>query len=98
MYLLQDELLLKFSDMLPHILSFFVQSSLPSVIQSNYTAIHPKANQSFNSLMVPHSVIGLCSETNKQSSSRLVIPLTATHAESAELAWNKKKKKHEGKH
>lgn len=39
--------------------------------------------------MVPHSVIGLCSETNKQSSSRLVIPPTATHAESTELAANK---------
>lgn len=68
---------------------FLVRSSHPSVIQSNYTAIHPKANQTFNSLMVPHSVIGLCSETNKQSSSRLVIPLTATHAESTKLAINK---------
>ena len=49
-------------------------SSRPTVIQSNYAAIHPKANQTFNSLMVPHSVIGLCSETNKQCTSRLVIP------------------------
>lgn len=42
--------------------------------------------------MEPHFIIGLCSETNKQSSSRPVIPLTATHAESAKLAANKFKK------
>lgn len=63
-----------------HIVSLFfiffwnADSSRPTVIQSNYAAIHPKANQTFNSLMVPHSVIGLCSETNKQCTSRLVIP------------------------
>lgn len=74
---------------------FFVHSSHPSLIQSNYAAIHPQANQTFNSLMEPHFIIGLCSETNKQSSSRLVIPLTATHAESAKLAENKVKKKKE---
>lgn len=39
--------------------------------------------------MEPHFIIGLCSETNKQSSSTLVIPLTATHAELAKLAANK---------
>lgn len=61
----------------------------PTAIQSNYTAVQPEANQTFNSLMVPHSVIGLCSETHKQSSSRLVIPPTATHAESPEVAANK---------
>lgn len=68
----------------------FTDSGRPTVIQSNYTAIHPKANQTFNSLMVPHSVIGLCSETNKQCTSRPVIPLTATHAESAKLALKQK--------
>lgn len=72
-----------------------VRCSHPSLIQSNYAAIHPQANQTFNSLMEPHFIIGLCSETNKQSSSTLVIPLTATHAELAKLAANKvyKKKK-----
>lgn len=79
------------------LLFFVVHCSHPSLIQSNYAAIHPQANQTFNSLMEPHFIIGLCSETNKQSSSRLVIPLTATHAELAKLAANKvyilKKKK-----
>lgn len=79
---------------LPHKVSLFlVHCSHPSLIQSNYAAIHPQANQTFNSPMEPHFIIGLCSETNKQSSSRLVIPLTATHAESAKLAANKVKKK-----
>lgn len=66
-----------------------VRCSHPFLIQSNYAAIHPQANQTFNSLMEPHFIIGLCSETNKQSSSTLVIPLTATHAELAKLAANK---------
>ncbi len=52
----------------------YTDTSHLSVIQSNYPASHPEANQTFNSLMVPHSVIGLCSETNKQCRSRLVIP------------------------
>lgn len=84
---------------LPHKVLFliFVHCNYPSLIQSNYTTIHPQANQTFNSLMEPHFIIGLRSETNKQSSSRLVIPLTAKHAESAKLAPNKvckqKKKK-----
>lgn len=70
-----------------------VRCSHSSLIQSNYAAIHPQANQTFNSLMEPHFIIGLCSETNKQSSSTLVIPLTATHAELAKLAANKVYKK-----
>lgn len=74
-------------------LVLFVHCSHPSLIQSNYAAIHPQANQTFNSLMEPHFIIGLCSETNKQSSSRLVIPLTATYAELVKLAANKVKKK-----
>lgn len=80
---------------LPHkvFLFFLVHCSHPSLIQSNYAAIHPQANQTFNSPMEPHFIIGLCSETNKRSSSRLVIPLTATHAESAKLAANKVEKK-----
>lgn len=81
---------LYFYQTLTSTLSPFACRRRPTAVQSNYTAIQPRANQTFNSLMVPHSVIGLCSETNKQSSSRLVIPPTATHAESTELAANKR--------